>query len=84
LQEYKNSCKGKSRKEEQEVNEVISGLRLYFDKALGAMLLYRFERQQYAEIRKTYPKREMSDIYGAEHLLRIFGEHYSYKTDLSP
>ncbi|KAG2179811.1 hypothetical protein INT43_003594 [Umbelopsis isabellina] len=72
LQDYKKSYKGKSKKEEQELNEVISGLRLYFNKALGAMLLYRFERPQYAEIRKTYPKREMSDIYGAEHLLRIF------------
>jgi hypothetical protein len=61
---------------------VISGLQVYFDKSLGANLLYRFERPQYAEIRKRYitgPKviigqeKEMSAIYGAEHLLRMLG-----------
>jgi mortality factor 4-like protein 1 len=59
---------------------IISGLQVYFDKSLGANLLYRFERPQYAEMRKQYitgPKviigqeKEMSAIYGAEHLLRM-------------
>ncbi|KAI6103806.1 MRG-domain-containing protein [Pisolithus croceorrhizus] len=59
---------------------ITSGLQVYFDRSLGANLLYRFERPQYAEIRKTYvtgPKvvvgqeKEMSAIYGAEHLLRM-------------
>lgn len=68
---------------------IISGLQVYFDRSLGANLLYRFERPQYAEIRKTYvtgPKvmvgqeKEMSVIYGAEHLLRMLGEHPSYDT----
>jgi mortality factor 4-like protein 1 len=45
-------------------------------------LLYRFERPQYAEIRKKYvtgpnvvvgQEKEMSAIYGAEHLLRMLG-----------
>lgn len=62
---------------------IISGLQVYFDKSLGANLLYRFERPQYAEMRKKYitgPKviigqeKEMSAIYGAEHLLRMIGE----------
>jgi MRG len=61
---------------------VVSGLQVYFDKALGSNLLYRFERPQYADIRKRYvtgptvqvsQEREMSDIYGAEHLLRMIG-----------
>ena len=61
---------------------IISGLQVYFDKALGSNLLYRFERPQYAEIRKRYvtgptvqvsQEREMSAIYGAEHLLRMIG-----------
>jgi mortality factor 4-like protein 1 len=55
------------------LEEVVAGLKLYFNRALGAMLLYRFERQQYTDLRKKFPKKEMSDIYGAEHLLRIFG-----------
>ncbi|KAG2751344.1 MRG-domain-containing protein [Suillus brevipes Sb2] len=59
---------------------IVSGLQVYFDRSLGANLLYRFERPQYAEIRKQYvtgPKvqvgqeKDMSAIYGAEHLLRM-------------
>ncbi|THH12043.1 hypothetical protein EW146_g7838 [Bondarzewia mesenterica] len=59
---------------------IISGLQVYFDRALGSSLLYRFERPQYAEIRKRYVtgptvrighEREMSAVYGAEHLLRM-------------
>ncbi|KAI0665480.1 MRG-domain-containing protein [Trametes maxima] len=59
---------------------IIAGLQTYFDRALGANLLYRFERPQYAEVRKRYvtgptvqvgQEREMSAIYGAEHFLRM-------------
>jgi mortality factor 4-like protein 1 len=61
---------------------VIAGLQTYFNKALGANLLYRFERKQYAEIRKEYisgphvqfgGERDLSFIYGAEHLIRLIG-----------
>ncbi|KAJ7525269.1 hypothetical protein O6H91_17G043500 [Diphasiastrum complanatum] len=51
--------------------EVLNGLRSYFDKALPALLLYKAEREQYAEViseNNTSP----SSIYGAEHLLRLF------------
>ncbi|KAK2459842.1 hypothetical protein APHAL10511_008163 [Amanita phalloides] len=59
---------------------IVSGLKCYFDRSLGANLLYRFERQQYADVRKKYitgPKvivgqeKAMSAVYGAEHLLRM-------------
>ncbi|KZV75655.1 MRG-domain-containing protein [Peniophora sp. CONT] len=59
---------------------IVNGLQLYFDRALGSTLLYRFERVQYAEVRKKYitgptvsvgKEKEMSEIYGAEHLLRM-------------
>ncbi|TFK35880.1 MRG-domain-containing protein [Crucibulum laeve] len=59
---------------------IVSGLICYFDRSLGANLLYRFERPQYAAVRKQYitgPKvivgqeRTMSQVYGAEHLLRM-------------
>ncbi|KZS95179.1 MRG-domain-containing protein [Sistotremastrum niveocremeum HHB9708] len=64
----------------QVLPQIISGLQAYFDKSLGANLLYRFERAQYAEVRKRYitgpdvqvgTEPEMSSIYGAEHLLRM-------------
>jgi len=62
------------------IQTVISGLQVYFDRALGTNLLYRFERAQYAQVRHDYwtgPKviigteKEMCLIYGAEHLLRM-------------
>jgi hypothetical protein len=69
---------------------IISGLQIYFDRSLGSNLLYRFERPQYAEVRKKYvtgPKvqlgqeKEMSSIYGAEHLLRMLGENFGFSQD---
>lgn len=74
------------------VDEVLKGLKLYFDRSLGQNLLYRFERAQYVDYRKKNgPKMgdgdvgnarsgsgsmggdmEPSDVYGAEHLLRLF------------
>lgn len=45
-------------------------------------MLYRFERPQYAEMRRRYvtgptvivgQEKEMSSVYGAEHLLRMLG-----------
>lgn len=57
--------------------EVISGLHIYFDRCLGNILLYRFERQQYVDIRRSNDGKEMSEIYGAEHLLRLFGDSHS-------
>jgi len=62
---------------------IVSGLTCYFDRSLGANLLYRFERPQYAAVRKEYitgghvvlgTEKEMSQVYGAEHLLRMIGE----------
>ncbi|CED83122.1 mrg-domain-containing protein [Phaffia rhodozyma] len=71
------------------LTEVLSGLQLYFDKSLGANLLYRFERQQYLSQRRdhyaiskgqvtTGEEFEPSKIYGAEHLLRLFVNLPSY------
>ena len=56
------------------LSEIIAGVTLYFDKALGNNLLYRFERAQYVEQKRSNPDKGMSEIYGAEHLLRLFGE----------
>jgi mortality factor 4-like protein 1 len=56
------------------VVEILNGLRLYFDKALPVMLLYKEERSQYANsIPEDQTTITPSSIYGAEHLLRLFG-----------
>ena len=66
------------------VEEVTAGVKEYFDKSLGVMLLYKYERLQYKEILvKTldsgdvqWEGKTIADVYGAEHLSRLFGMLY--------
>jgi mortality factor 4-like protein 1 len=55
------------------MKQVVEGLKAYFEKALGNILLYAFERHQYVEIIKSHPELSMCEIYGPEHFLRLFG-----------
>jgi mortality factor 4-like protein 1 len=79
LQEYEQS-KAKQESSHNMCKEVVSGLEQYFEKALGTVLLYRFERPQYKEqVEKIKAANggspsSLSQIYGAEHLLRLFGQ----------
>ena len=63
------------------LQEVVAGIKEYFDKTLGKILLYRFERQQYLEVRQKmdagrgeWENKAIGDVYGAEHLARLIGE----------
>lgn len=58
------------------VAEIIKGLSHYFDIALPTVLLYKNERQQYKEV--IVDNLSPSRVYGAEHLLRLFGIHIAY------
>ncbi|KAI0901302.1 MRG-domain-containing protein [Annulohypoxylon nitens] len=60
------------------LQETLAGLKEYFDKSLGRILLYRFERGQYAEVYKKWNSdnaefqgKAPSDTYGPEHLMRL-------------
>lgn len=65
------------------LEEVVAGMKEYFDVALGRMLLYRFERQQYLDVRKSWGEQKgewkdktgPADTYGAEHLCRMIGTY---------
>lgn len=66
------------------LDEVIAGLKEYFNKALGRLLLYRFEREQYYDINNRINQstdelagKPLADIYGGEHLLRLLGKRQS-------
>lgn len=66
------------------LEEVIMGIKEYFDKALDKILLYSFEREQYRNLRKKWESgsgdfvdKGPLDIYGAEHLTRLFGMIFS-------
>ena len=63
------------------LEEVVHGVTTYFDKCLGRLLLYKFEREQYRDVHKQlnnpvgdFAGKQPSDIYGGEHLLRLFSE----------
>lgn len=69
--------KGKTA-ENKVVEEVAQGLKTYFERALGTLLLFRFERAQHAALIANMESgaeraKPMSEIYGPEHLLRLFG-----------
>ncbi|KAH8778427.1 histone acetylase complex subunit [Diaporthe sp. PMI_573] len=56
------------------LKETMAGLREYFDRALGRILLYRFERLQYSELLPQWENEKdggPSSVYGGEHLCRL-------------
>lgn len=84
LTTYFDEEKGKRRLGSAEADlleEVVSGVKEYFEKCLGRILLYRFEREQFFEVRKLWEHgvgewegKGAGDVYGAEHLCRLFGK----------
>ena len=46
---------------------------MYFDRALPVILLYRAERPQFEDIQRRFDgKKRFCEVYGVEHLLRLF------------
>jgi mortality factor 4-like protein 1 len=72
LKKYIDSQMKKHGRVTDSLEEILKGLRCYFDKALPVMLLYNNERKQYEE--SVSGGVSPSTVYGAEHLLRLFGK----------
>ena len=75
-------------KDESGIEEFVDGIGRYFDKALGLLLLYRFERQQYLDIYHDFTSKppgegaandfKPSQFYGFAHLLRLLTKVSEY------
>lgn len=85
LDEYAAEEKAKRREGSADwdiLEEVVAGVKEYFNKCLSRMLLYRFEREQFYQFYHQIEEdptgdlagKAYADIYGGEHLLRLFGE----------
>ncbi|KAI9026827.1 MRG-domain-containing protein [Hyaloraphidium curvatum] len=78
LELYKESRAGKKApvkdvpRSDEVLEEVVNGIKVYFEKAVGNILLYRFERPQYQDLVRLETATSMTQVYGAEHLLRLF------------
>ncbi|EEP80284.1 hypothetical protein UREG_05126 [Uncinocarpus reesii 1704] len=93
LQEEKNNSTRNSQAEQDVLQEVVDGLKKYFDKTLGRILLYALERRQYVTERKRwesnapgYEGKGAADVYGVEHLTRMLSllPELLAQTNLSP
>lgn len=58
--------------------EITKGIREYFNISLGLQLLYKWERPQFIQIMNDNPETLPSQLYGAFHLLRLFGTICNY------
>jgi len=70
LDQYRQQCKDV---DPEIADEIVAGIKLYFNRTLGTLLLYRLERPQYQRVFHENQGKEMVDVYGCEHLLRLFG-----------
>lgn len=83
LDDYATSESTKRREGSAEADileEVIAGVKEYFTRCLGRILLYKFERPQYQEIHPQLVRgtgdmagKTVPDVYGVEHLCRLLG-----------
>ena len=67
------AAKARRTSHERLYGEVCDGVRAYFNQALPTILLYKYERKQFNEAKEAQ-KKTPAEIYGAEHLLRLYSK----------
>ena len=67
-----SQAKSKRTAHERLYGEVSDGMRTFFNQALPTILLYKYERRQLKELKESHKETPLVDLYGAEHLLRLF------------
>ena len=72
LKQFSAANSGGSDEDAHMTHENVNGLEIYFNRCLSLMLLYKVERLQYLELRKEHDNFAAADLYGVEHLLRLF------------
>lgn len=72
---FKSSKKEDAGNEDAEsffAQDLLQGMALFFSRVLPIFLLYRQERLQLQLLQEAHPDLEFCDMYGVEHLLRLF------------
>ncbi|KAI9319279.1 MRG-domain-containing protein [Dichotomocladium elegans] len=72
LEQYTQYAREQRTMDEETLEQVVDGIRLYFEKLVGTLLLYQIEREQFEELRASAHGKSLCDIYGIEHFLRLF------------
>jgi mortality factor 4-like protein 1 len=68
LEEFASS----QRSANEEIKQLVASLSNYFKLALTPCLLYESEAGQFKDVKKEHADLSVCEIYGAEHLLRLF------------
>lgn len=75
LEEYETAASNEleSPAQQSQLSEYCMGLRLYFERCVPLLLLYRLERLQYEELlqKEKYANTSVLNLYGPIHLLRL-------------
>eukprot|EP00308_Calcidiscus_leptoporus_P024889 CAMPEP_0119375646 /NCGR_PEP_ID=MMETSP1334-20130426/36527_1 /TAXON_ID=127549 /ORGANISM="Calcidiscus leptoporus, Strain RCC1130" /LENGTH=332 /DNA_ID=CAMNT_0007394011 /DNA_START=26 /DNA_END=1021 /DNA_ORIENTATION=- len=66
------ATKAKRTSHERLYTEVCDGMRSFFNQALPQVLLYKYERKQMRDVRDEHKEKTYVELYGAEHMLRLF------------
>ena len=65
-------AKAKRTSHERLYGEVCDGVKTFFNQAIGTVLLYKYERKQFRDLKESHRGQPYIELYGAEHLLRLF------------